>query len=169
MLYYIILRGPLGVGKSTIAKKLVKILNAKVIHFDLVLKKYGLDKVDPLQGCISEKNFISANKKVIPKAKNILKKENVLIFDGCFYHKKQITNLIKLMKFLKADYRIFTLKAPVIECIKRDRLRNKTYGEDAARCVHKLVSRFDYGITINTKGKTANQIIKKIISYLPKD
>ena len=37
MSYYIIIRGPLGCGKSTIAKKISKILNAKYISMDEIV------------------------------------------------------------------------------------------------------------------------------------
>ena len=63
---------------------------------------------------------------------------------------------------------IFTLKASVEVCIKRDRERDRTHGEEAARAVHKLVSRFDYGIVINIRNKSIEQIIKEILSHLPK-
>lgn len=46
-------------------------------------------------------------------------------------------------------HHIFTLKAPVEVCIERDKNRAETYGEDAARAVHSLVSRFDYGMVID--------------------
>ena len=42
MSYYIIIRGPLGSGKSTISKKLARILGAKCVHVDGILEKHGL-------------------------------------------------------------------------------------------------------------------------------
>ena len=53
-------------------------------------------------------------------------------------------------------------------CIERDKQRKRVYGEDAARFVHMLVSKFDYGTNINTKNKTLSQTIKEILKYLPK-
>jgi len=44
MSYYIIIRGPLAVGKSTIAKKLAEILKADYVPFDDLLHEYGLDR-----------------------------------------------------------------------------------------------------------------------------
>ena len=43
MSYYVIIRGPAASGKSTIAKKLAKELNAYYIHFDSVLARHKLD------------------------------------------------------------------------------------------------------------------------------
>ena len=46
MSYFIIIRGPLGIGKSTIAKALAEILKAEYIAIDKVLEENGLDRKD---------------------------------------------------------------------------------------------------------------------------
>ena len=43
MSYYIIIRGALGIGKSTIARKLSRILNAGYISIDKVLEETSQD------------------------------------------------------------------------------------------------------------------------------
>lgn len=164
MSYYIIIRGPLGSGKSTISEKLANILKAKHIHIDEVLKKHGLDKMPPDAPCISAKNFIKANEIILPKVKKLLANSKVVIFDACFYHKEVIGHLIQNLTF---PYYIFTLKAPLGLCVKRDSERRKTHGKDAASAVHSLVSRFDYGINIDVS-KNFKNTLKDIISYLPK-
>ncbi len=166
MSYYIIIRGPLGVGKSTIAKKLAKALCAEYVSVDLVLEKSGLDKVGPNAECIPAENFIKATKFVMPKVKEKLKKGKIVIFDACFYHKSQIQDLLKELK----DYKpyIFTLKAPLMVCIERDSKRKKKLGKDAAEAVYKLVSKFDRGTLVDTNKKIIDQTIKEILSYLPR-
>lgn len=164
MSYYIIIRGTLGSGKSTIAEKLAGILKAKHIGIDEVLKKNGLDKMPPDAPCVSAKNFIKANEIILPEAKELLANGRVVIFDACFYHKEVIEHLVKNLPF---ENYIFTLKAPLELCIKRDGERNKTHGEGAAQAVHSLVSRFDYG-TIIDANKTFDETIKDILSYLPR-
>ena len=150
---YIIIRGPLGIGKTTIAKELAKKLKAQYISIDKVLKNNNLDKI--VNKCISLKNFIKGNNLLL---KNIKKKA---IIDGCFYHLKQINHL---KKHLKPLY-IVTLTANLKTCIKRDKNRKKSYGEGATRAVYKLTKKT--GIIINTEKKTIKQVIKEIISYLP--
>jgi len=162
MCYYVIIRGPLGVGKSTIARSLAKFLRAKYVSIDLILRKHGLDKAH-YEG-IPAQNFIKANKIILPEVKAKLKSDRIVIFDGCFYHKKQIQHIIKA---LSAPHYIFTLKAPLKVCIARDSKRKTSYGKDAATAVHNLVSRFDYGTVINTNKKTIAQTIKRVLSYLP--
>lgn len=165
MVYYVIIRGPLGVGKSTIAERMAKILDAEYVAVDKVLEKHGLDKVDAKAECIPAKNFIKANKILLPKIKDKLKKGKIVIFDACFYHKEHIEHLTQNLPY---QYYAFTLKAPVEVCVERDSKRKKTYEKDAAAAVHYLVSRFDYGIVIDTNKKTAEQTVKEIFSYLPK-
>jgi tRNA uridine 5-carbamoylmethylation protein Kti12 len=160
--YYIIIQGPLGSGKSTISEKLANILDAKHVHIDEVLEKHGLDKMPPDAPCISAENFIKANEIILPEVKKLLTNDKIVIFDACFYHKEVIEHIIQNLSF---PHYIFTLKAPLELCVKRDSERNKTHGEDAAGAVHSLVSRFDYGTNIDVTGNLGNAL-KDIISYL---
>jgi len=166
MCYYVIIRGPLGVGKSTIACRLAKILRAKHVSIDAVLAKHGLDKVDHYAKCIPIRNFIKASNIIFPEIKAKLKAGKIVIFDGCFYHKRQIQHIVKN---LSSPHYIFTLKASLKVCIARDSRRKKSHGKDATVAVHHLVSRFDRGIVIYTNKKTVAQTVKKVLSYLPND
>lgn len=164
MSYFIIIRGPLGSGKTTISKQLSKLLGAEHISIDKVLDDNKLDKADPEAGGIPVDNFIKANEIVLPIAKEKLAKGQVVIFDACFYYKEPIEHLIKNLPYPHYE---FTLKLPVEECIKRDSIRNLVYGEDAARAVYSMVSRFDYGQVIDVSGDLDSGI-KQILSSLPK-
>lgn len=164
MSYFIIIRGPLGCGKTTIARKLAKTLRAKYISIDKILEKNNLDETNPEIGCIPKENFIKANEIIIPHVSKMLSKGKIVIFDACFYHKEPIEHLIRE---LKHSYYVFTLKAPVEVCIERDSKRKKNHGEKPARDVHRLVSRFDYGVVIDVT-KSLSKIIREILSYLPK-
>ncbi len=68
MNYYIIIRGPLSIGKSTISKKLGDILNADYISIDKILEENKLDNV--VGKGIPLENFIKGNNIVIPEIKN---------------------------------------------------------------------------------------------------
>jgi len=100
----------------------------------------------------------------IPEVKKDLENNKIVIFDACFYHKEAIEHLSR--NLTQTQY-IFTLKMTVEECIERDSERDRKYGEEAARAVHNLVSKFDYGINIDAN-KNIEDVIKEIISYLPK-
>lgn len=162
MSYYIIIRGPLGCGKSTVAKKLAEKLKAEYFEVDRILDENNLieDKED---GYISQKSFTKANEIIAPKAKNFLDKDKIVVFDGNFYRRSQIDDLIKRLNF---PHYVFTLKVPLEICIERDKDREKTHGEDAVRAVYKKSTEFDYGTIIDIT-KPLDEAISEIISYLP--
>ena len=161
---YIIIRGPLGVGKSTIAEGLARNLNAKYIAIDRIVDDPKLITREKEEGYISQNNFIKANEIAVEKVRDILANVNLVIFDGNFYWKSVIQDLEKRLK----DYEgyVFTLKAPLEVCFKRDANRDKTHGKGAAEAVYKKSTEFDYGIIIDTENKTIERTIKEIISHL---
>ncbi|MBI4095225.1 MAG: AAA family ATPase [DPANN group archaeon] len=161
MSYYIIIRGPLGIGKSTIAAALAKLLNAEHISMDKVLEENELDKED---NNFTSVDFIKADNIVLPKVRKDLKKGKIVIFDGCFYFKEHIKHL---EKSIPAKCYAFNLKAPLETCIIRDSKRKKVYGEENAKAVYEMVSRFNYGIPIQTGKKTVAQVVKEILKHLP--
>ncbi len=163
MSYYIIIRGPLGIGKTTVAKALAQKLEGAYISIDGLLAKHGLDKAAEGE-YIPAENFVKANEMAMPDVKAHLNAGDIVIFDGNFYYKDPIEHLIQS---LPGICYAFTLKAPLATCIARDSQRARVYGEGAATAVHNLVSRFDYGINIDTDGKTARQVVQDIIAHLP--
>lgn len=163
MSYYIIIHGPLGCGKTTIAEKLSKGLNVNHFVVDRILDEHELTK-DKEEGYISQKSFLKANEIIATEAKSILASGTPIIFDGNFYWKSQIEDLIKRLDF---PHYVFTLKVSLEVCIERDSKRNKPHGKDAARAVFKKSTSFDYGIIIDIT-KSVDESIENIISYLPK-
>lgn len=159
--YFIIIRGPLGIGKTTISLELSKLLNATYISIDKVLEENGLDRED---NNFVPDDFIKANNIILPKAREDLEKGKVVIFDGCFQFKEQIEHLIQNLNF---KHFVFDLKAPVNTCIQRDKDRVKVYGEKEAREVFELVSKFDFGITINAEG-SIQEVMDRITYHLVK-
>jgi len=160
MKYFVIIRGPLGCGNSTIAKQLTQKINGEYIELDKVLDDNGLSSIPPGAECIPVENFIKANNIIIQQTTGI---DVPLVLDGCFYHKEVIDDLINKMPV--KGY-VFTLKIPIDVCVERDSKREKSYGEDAARAVHSLVSRFDYGVDIYAT-KPPEEAIQEILSHLP--
>lgn len=161
--YFIIIRGPLGVGKTAVAKRLAKVLKGEYVSIDLILEKLGLDLPDGYS--IPLKNFKKASESYLAGARKKIAQGEIIIFDGNFYYKEQIRHLVRNLTF---ECLIFTLKAPLEVCLKRDSQRKISYGQEAVKAVYKLVSRFDYGYVIDTSDKTVNQVIKKVICKLPK-
>ena len=156
----VIIRGPLGVGKTTVAKQLCQQLDGCYISVDAVLEAHGLDQV---KNGIPARNFIKANELALPTARQALADGKTVIFDGNFYYKTPIWHL---RRSLPAPLTVFNLKATVEACIERDKARERVYGEGAASWVHYLVSRFDIGIPIETEGKTSAQVVQELLDRL---
>ncbi|MBS3083386.1 AAA family ATPase [Candidatus Pacearchaeota archaeon] len=162
MSYYIIIRGPLGCGKTTIAKKLSKLIEGKHISIDKMLEKHNLLK-DREEGYTSQKSFFKANDFGIKAANKYLSKGIPVIFDGNFYWKSQIEDLLKK---LDIKHYVFTLQASLELCIERDSKRKQVHGKDAARVVHNKSTEFNYGKLINTENKTPQEVLKEIIKFI---
>jgi shikimate kinase len=163
MTYIIILRGPAGVGKTVIGKKLAKNLGGECIHIDKVLEENGLDYIIG-EKWVPEENFFKVNQIISQHVKKQLHKGKIIVLEGNFYHKSQIKDLLEK---IPSKFFAFTLKAPLKECVSRDTKR-KGIGKERIKDVFRLVSAFDYGTLINTSKKTPAEIVKEIISYLPK-
>jgi broad-specificity NMP kinase len=160
MNYFIIIRGPAGVGKSTISKLLEKKINGKIIHYDRVMTGLKLNYI-PGEKWIPLDKFLEADKIMIPKFKRKLNQGINLIFDGNFYHKEHVENLVRALDYPNF---IFTLKADLDECIKRDRTRKGVLGKETTKEVFDLS--FDYGTVIDTNNKTPDAVAKEIITHL---
>ena len=162
MTYTIIIRGPLGVGKSTIAKILKEKLSADHYQMDSVIEENNLDD-EGEDGFIKEDNLLKANEILIPKIEETLKSK-IVIIDGCFYRKSQLDHLVNNIAH---EVIVFTLKASLDSCKHRDKHRDYSYGEDAAFVVYNITTKFDYGIIIDTENQSVEDTIEEIVSYLP--
>jgi tRNA uridine 5-carbamoylmethylation protein Kti12 len=163
MSYYVIIRGPLGVGKTTVAKELAKRLKGEYISVDTILAESKLDKVPDGEDGISVKSFLKANEIAIPKAEAAMKKGKPVIFDGNFYYRKQMVNLVEK---LGPNNFVFTLKAPLKTCVERDSVRKDKHGSQAAKVVYKLVTQFDYGTVVDLSKKSPEKAVEEIEEVL---
>lgn len=163
MSYFVIIRGPLGVGKSTISQKLADKLGGRYVSIDKLLEDNKLDRMPPDAECIPAENFIKVDDMILPSASETLKQGKPVVFDACFYHKEHVQHLIDNLPF---KHFVFTLKASLETCIDRDSKRSKTHGKDAACAVHYLVSRFDHGTIISTDGKTEEETLEEVLKHI---
>jgi len=158
--YFVVIRGPLGVGKSTIAEKVARTLGAEHLSIDQILEEKGLEEWD--EDRISLKSFLRANTFAVDAARALLEKGKPVVFDGNFYWKPAIDDLLGRLEF---PHLVFTLEAPLDVCIERDRHRPRTapgkepragesLGEEATRQVYAMVVQVPYGIAIDATGST---------------
>ncbi len=164
MSYYVVIRGPLGIGKSTVAARLAQKIKAQHFFIDNLISENNLEK-DIEGGYISQKSFIRANELIEPRAREVLKRGRPIVIDGNFYWKSQLDDLKKRLPY--PQY-VFTLRAPLEVCIARDRERNAPHGEDAARVVYTKSTEFHYGISIDAT-KPLEETVQEIVSHLLAD
>ncbi len=160
MSYFIVIRGPLGIGKTTISNALARALPGHLISIDAILDQQNLEEWEA--GYISERSFLRANDFAIAEARPLLGRGTPVIFDGNFYHRSSVDDLTRRLEFPHA---VFTLKAPVAVCLERDRHRPVSFGEESVRDVHAKVSEFDYGIDVDARGPVS-EVVPGIVRRL---
>ncbi len=155
MSYYVIIRGPLGVGKTTISDALARSISADIISIDKIADK------DWDGGTVLL--YVRANRVAAERARRALARGTPVVFDGCFYWKTQISDLERRLPF---PHEVFTLKAPLSVCIERDSGRKLVFGTEAAEQVYRKVTRFEYGVPIDATQDIA-VTVREIRSRLP--
>ncbi|MCI4330389.1 MAG: ATP-binding protein [Thermoplasmata archaeon] len=156
--YFVIIRGPLGVGKSTVSERLARQLGGEIISIDRILDAHDLWE----EGNVWE--FLRANEIAAEMALRPLARGQPVIFDGNFYWEWQLEDLVGR---LDHPHRVFTLEAPLRVCIERDRGREKPHGSQAARAVYAKSTVFESGIGIDAGG-SPDSVVRKIMAHLPR-
>lgn len=160
--FYVLLRGPLGVGKTTVAERLAREIRGEYISIDRILDERGLESW--YRGYYSQRSFFRANAFAAKRAREPLDQGTTVVFDGNFYYKSQIEDLIRRLDY---PHFVFTLKAPLRVCIDRDRRRSPSLGPESARAVYEKSTEFDYGVEVNAT-RPVRSIIHQITSNLPR-
>ena len=156
--YYAVIRGPLGVGKSTVSRRLCERLRAQYISIDRLLEDHGIEEWD--EDRISLRSFLAANALAAAAARPLVAAGRPVVIDGCFYWSEQ---LVDLRSRLDAPGHFFTLDAPLEVCVARDATRplprvgetpagGHQQGPQACRDVYQLVASVSYGERIDATG-----------------
>ena len=160
MSYYAIVRGPLGAGKTTVSGRLASAVGGKHVAIDAILDQYQLEEWD--EDCISEASFLRANAIAVREAEPTLRSLSPVIFDGNFYWRSAVDDLVARLPF---PHVVFTLKVPLATCIARDAGRSPSYGPDSAREVYAKTTAFDYGVLVDATG-SVDVIVKVMLAEL---
>jgi tRNA uridine 5-carbamoylmethylation protein Kti12 len=156
----VILRGPLGVGKTTIARRLARSLDASYISVDRVLDRHDLIEFE--RNSITLGSFLAANRVIASRYLDRSRRRRWVVVDGNFYWMGQIRDL---RRRVRAPSRVFTLEAPVEVCIERDRRRARSYGVVATRRVFELTNRVHVGEAIDATAPPS-RIVRTILARL---
>jgi predicted kinase len=139
----LIVRGPLGSGKTTVSHVLADELGAEVLSIDEILE------LDSWDGG-SESLFLRANAGAAERAGLLLRRGTPVIFDGNFYWESAIDDLERRLPYPRA---VFSLEVPLATCVERDSGRSPSYGAEATAEVFEKVERVRRGIPIDGSGE----------------
>jgi AAA domain-containing protein len=159
--FFVVVRGPLGIGKTTVAQTLAKALRGRWISVDEILEEFQLEEWK--DGYISEASFLRTNEFVERQALPWLEAGTPVVVDGNFYWPSQVDDLTGRLPY---PSRVFTLKGPVELCIARDAGRKLSYGEEGARAVFAKSTSFRRGISLDAS-RPLREIVAQIRSRLP--
>jgi predicted kinase len=154
--FFVVVRGPLGIGKSTVSKSLATKISVEYISIDQLLDDHGLW----VSGRLSE--FLRANDFAVQQARGSLERGVPVIFDGNFYWKTPIEDLVRRLGY---RHFVITLRAPVNVCIERDAGRANPLGAIAARQVYAKSTRFEFGIEVDAT-RPVEVVVGDIARYL---
>jgi predicted kinase len=157
----IVIRGPAGVGKTTVAKLVAKALNAKYVSYDDIMRVHRLDTIEG--DGIPAENFIEANKLVLAVVDESMAALRSVVLDGCFYRLAQMDHLRAVVP---AEIVLFSLDATLDDCICRNAARGSPMTDDAVRQVYALVAATPLGIRVDTAGKDEQQIASLVLERL---
>ena len=163
MSFVVIIRGPLGVGKTSVAKKIAFILSAHYFSIDSIVDSKKVSKIISRDTFIAEKTFLEANKMLVPKVKSLLKRKKIVVIEGSFYRRKALTELVK--KCGRKTY-VITLSAPLSTCIARDKKRRKSQGKDITKGVYEKFATVKYGKYIDTSTLTVQTTVDHVICHV---
>jgi len=162
MAFYIVVRGPLGIGKTTVSERLAKVTGAEYVSVDRILDEPGVEEWDDEAGHYSERCFLRTSELAAERARTFLDRGTPVIFDGNFYWRSQVADLVRRLNF---PHYVFTLKAPLDLCIQRDRQRDPPHGREATESVYSKSTEFDWGIGIDAT-QPVESVVREIASHL---
>lgn len=147
MSYWLLVRGPLGAGKTTIARAVADRIGGRYLSIDRILEEHDLERW--AGGYISEASFLAANDIAIATARRVLARGRPVVVDGNFYWRTAIEDLEER---LPAPHLVVSLRLPLAACIARDAGRPRSFGAQAVRDVFAKVRTVDYGTAIDAGG-----------------
>jgi len=161
MSFFVVIRGPLGIGKTTVARALARQIGGEYVSIDQILEDHHLEEWE--DGYISERSFLRANRVAIAEAEPALRRGKPVVFDGNFYWRPVIEDLLAHLAF---PAEVFTLQAPLEVCLARDGSRPTPFGPEAVRDVYRQSTAFDWGVPIDATPPLAD-ILRRIHERLP--
>ena len=167
----IIIRGPSGVGKSSVVEELLKHLDEHYTYIPVAHTTYSLLVKEPMFASDDLIDLMQDN--VDSLANNFLASRYNVITDAIFYHKtknvSRLETIIKVGQKNNANIFVFDLVADLKTLINRAKKRArtkdiKTNFELIKKKYEKFEkNRYENAVTISTDDKSIKQIAKEIL------
>jgi len=113
--FCLIVRGPLGVGKTTVSRSLGRAESAGVVSIDRVLEENSLEEWDTDR--VALRSFLRANAFAVDQTHRNLRARRSTIVEGNFYWIEALEDLVGR---LRCPSYVVHLVAPLEVCIARD-------------------------------------------------
>jgi adenylate kinase family enzyme len=153
--FFAVVRGPLGAGKTTVARALAISIGGSYISIDALLERYAWDGG-------SEALFLRTNEDAAHEARSSLDRRTPAVFDGNFYWPSTIADLERRLPY---PHVVYSLHVPLAECVERDRGRVLSYGEEATREVYEKVGPIPGEMPVDGT-RAAEEVVTEILSDL---
>ncbi|HZY69352.1 MAG TPA: AAA family ATPase [Thermoplasmata archaeon] len=159
--FYVIVRGPIGVGKTEVARRLARVLGALYISVDRILDRHRLERWR--NGFIAQASFRRSNVFVARAAAPVLAAGRPVVVDGNFYWESQIEDLARR---IRRPHLVASLDAPLRVCIARERGRGSNFGVADVTAVYRKAMTVTAGVPIDARGPVSS-IVASIRALLP--
>ena len=160
--FLIVIRGPLGVGKTTVSRRLARRLHGKAIAIDRILDHHRLERW--YGGYVSQASFLRVNRFAVREATPLLRRGTPVIIEGNFYWEPVIHDLLRRLPF---PHQVITLYAPMEVCRARDAHRKVPLGSEGVERVYRKVTAFDYGLAVDATG-SIEAVLARLTRAVPR-
>ena len=171
--FCLVVRGPLGAGKTTVAHAVARRLGAHVVSVDDILEKHHLEIWDTRRDRVALASFLRANAIIARTVRSELGAGRSVVVEGNFYWREAVADL---RRRVGRSVRILRLDAPLATCLNRDRGRpapesgttpqaGQRMGPTAVRKVFRYTRAVRVGRSIDARG-SVERVVERVLGEI---
>jgi len=159
----VLIRGPLGIGKTTVARAAAAALDAAYVSVDAILEAHDLEVWE--DGYISLGSFLRANDVAVGEVNASLAAGRSVVVDGNFYWPEAIADLARRVA---APVWVVSLAGPVELCLERDAGRARPFGPESVHAVYAKSTAFPAGRAVDAR-RPVDELVETVRGLLASD